>query len=261
MLSNFSSHNQHFSTLDALLTQYQDYWQLQAFSYLDLPWRKQAPELCAWLDGLSPEQVQSYKVEPARLLQTLEPMLPNISELEPLSRFPNLTAASIDEGAIPSRFSSHIKGRKWQQIMAFEAATANLVNGATIEWCAGKGHLGRLLAFKQQRPVTSVEWLPELCKHGQRLAEVNHLAIDYVQADVLSGTADTLLSNHDSVVALHACGELHLHLIRQGVKAGTKQLAIAPCCYHLIPKAHYQALSQQAKQSQLCLSREAYSLC
>ena len=245
-----------FNALNDGLTEYRQYWQLQAFSYLELPWREQEPELCAWLDGLSQEQVQAYAKNKPLLIKALSHFLPNIEHLAALGLFSALRTATVAgrDITIPSRFSSHIKGRKWLQIQKFVAASNN--SDKTLEWCAGKGHLGRLLAYKQQQPVTSVEWLPELCEHGQQLAESNHLPVSYLQADVLSGDADHLLCAHGSAVALHACGELHLHLIRQGAQAKINQLVIAPCCYHLIPQSRYQPLSTLAKQSQLCLTHQ-----
>ncbi|MCL3028979.1 SAM-dependent methyltransferase, partial [Klebsiella pneumoniae] len=65
--------------------------------------------------------------------------------------------------------------------------------------------------------------------------------------------AERLLPGH-TPVALHACGELHLRLLRLASQAGCRQLAVAPCCYNRIPGPFYQPLSQAAGRSLLALS-------
>ncbi len=60
-------------------------------------------------------------------------------------------------------------------------------------------------------------------------------------------TSSAQYLDHDkSVVALHACGELHVHLLRQASQQGCRHLAVAPCCYNRIPGEHYQPLSTAA---------------
>ena len=53
---------------------------------------------------------------------------------------------------------------------------------------------------------------------------------------------------------LHACGELHVHLLRSASQQGCRHLAVAPCCYNRVPGEHYQALSTAAQRSPLQLS-------
>lgn len=246
-----------FQKLDTLLCQYRSYWQLQAFAYLELPWRDSNPELCRYLEQLSSEQIAELSQEPQKLLAELEVFFPELQELTALSAFPVLKEPvdTAEQKEIPSRFSQHIKGRKWQQIVAFEKATRGLNQGPTLEWCAGKGHLGRLLAHQQKLKLSSVEWQEALCEHGRDLAKQQHLNIDFIQADVLKDDLSELLQAQDSAVALHACGDLHLKLMSQSAEFGIQNLAIAPCCYHLISSPHYQPLSQAARSSKLTLSK------
>ena len=62
------------------------------------------------------------------------------------------------------------------------------------------------------------------------------------------------LTAEHSPVALHACGDLHVRLLRLASAAGCAQLAVAPCCYNRIAAEHYQALSAPAQASTLQLS-------
>lgn len=117
-----------------------------------------------------------------------------------------------------------------------------------MEWCAGKGHLGRLLSFTHQHSVCSVEWQPALCEAGQQLAQQHQLPQQFIQADVLNDGLDEQWAQVDGAVALHACGDLHLQLLRSGAEHQVQNLYVAPCCYHLIQADTYAGLSAYGQQ-------------
>jgi hypothetical protein len=152
-----------------------------------------------------------------------------------------------------SRFSAGIKGRKWQQItaftqMSFQQAPKKL---PVLEWCAGKGHLGRLVAKTQQVAVTSLEWQQGLCEQGRRLADKWHLPQEFICLDAFN-TIDIQAKNspikaEQHAIALHACGDLHVRLLKLASRANTQVISISPCCYHLIREQVYQPLSNRAQ--------------
>jgi hypothetical protein len=131
-----------------------------------------------------------------------------------------------------------IPGRKQRQIEAF-AAAAPVTGRPVLDWCGGKGHLGRLLALHWQTPVTTLEIDPALCAAGEALAERQALAHEFLVADAL--TADIPAGRH--AVALHACGELHRRLVEGAADAGLAGLDVAPCCYHRGIADAYRPLS------------------
>ena len=151
----------------------------------------------------------------------------------------------------PTYVSAGIKGRKWSQIQAFVAHTPYANN--YLEWCAGKGHLGKLLAFEDRHPVHSLEWQKLLCEAGEQEAKRLKIPQTFTYADVLKGEGQEALANAHCAVALHACGDLHRELIKQAVAAHTASLCISPCCYHLTQDEYYLPLSQTAQQSSLTL--------
>jgi hypothetical protein len=53
------------------------------------------------------------------------------------------------------------------------------------------------------------------------------------QCDVMTPAADRWLAPETHVVALHACGHLHLRLLHGAIAHRTRALSLAPCCYHL----------------------------
>jgi hypothetical protein len=110
-----------------------------------------------------------------------------------------------------------------------------------LDWCGGKGHLGRLLARQWQVPVRTLEIDAQLCRAGEHLARRAAVNQEFVATDVLMATGQTAPGRH--AVALHACGELHRQLIRRGAEDGIARFDVAPCCYHLGLGAAYRPLS------------------
>lgn len=203
------------------------------------------------------------------------------------------TATKIEFAEL-AHFSAHIKGRKWEQITAF-VQHLPAVGLPVLEWCAGKGHLGRLIAKARGVDVLSLEWQAQLCEEGQTFADKWQLSQRFICADAFaidgnssdktsdsssassnfndnsSGNPSNNSSNNppyqanpfraqQQAVALHACGDLHVRLLQLAAKAGTQAIAISPCCYHLIQANQYQGLSTLAKNSALRLTRHDLQL-
>lgn len=230
-----------FAALDRFLVDYRHLWQIDPFHLVDYPagW---APELVQWLEQQPLDTLAN--VAPGQF-EGAPGALPSPVRWRAVTRVP--------ERWLPTRiddrfFSQHIPGRKWQQIQYFAGATP-MPEGAVLEWCAGKGHLGRLIAHTSGQPVTSLEWQSALCKAGNALALQKQSEQRFVCADVLSTGIETHFAHHHTAVALHACGDLHLNLIRHWPARGV--LACAPCCYHLSSTPEPQ--SEAGKRSALGL--------
>ncbi|MGH8437208.1 MAG: methyltransferase, partial [Pseudomonas sp.] len=220
-----------FQALDSFLRAYQDLWRPKPFTYLELPWEIQHPELAAWLRQRSLADAEAAHNQPARL--------------QAPSPFPELAAQSAALSAIgalpqsppaklPARFAVDMPGRKWEQIQAFASRLQfHQQPQHWLDWCAGKGHLGHLLAH-DGNALTCLEYNPELVQAGQHLSQRRGLLALHLQQDVLAIDAETQLRAEHTPVALHACGDLHVRLIQLASAAGCAQLAIAPCCYNRI---------------------------
>lgn len=287
----------HFIQLDKLLEQSRALWQVRAFEAKALPWAAQFPRLATTLWALDDAVLDTLDAEQSVLVDALSPALKQ--DLTALGldwdlslltlSFAELslgydidsdigfdigsddieTATSTNiEVAELAHFSAHIKGRKWEQITAFvqHLPDAGL---PVLEWCAGKGHLGRLIAKARGVDVLSLEWQAMLCEEGQAFADKWQLSQRFICADAfaIEGNAcenSTHQTNpfraQQQAVALHACGDLHVRLLQLAAAAGTQALAISPCCYHLIQANQYQGLSTLAKHSALRLSRHDLQL-
>ena len=246
-----------FQALDAFLGEHQALWRPRPFHHLRLPWEADHRELADWLRARSLEQAEQAHNRP--------------EQLDAPAPFPPLAEASArlsEVGALPRqalaprspRLSVDVPGRKLQQIQAFASALAfHQTPRHWLDWCAGKGHLGRWLA-QDGAALTCLEWDASLCSAGAALSQRLGLNARHLQQDVMAADARRHLAPDTSVVALHACGDLHVRLLRLASAAGSHQLALAPCCYNRIDTPDYRPLSRPAQASRLKLSRDDLAL-
>ncbi|GIU14877.1 methyltransferase [Shewanella glacialipiscicola] len=270
------TYSQQFSKLNQLLEKSTALWQVRAFEVFALPWAQDFPQLATAVWALADDELDGLDAEQSILVKALTPALSKdlkaLGQDWDLSLLTNpITAADkilvVDETQVnglsiddETHFSAHIKGRKWQQITAFVQHLPDL-NLSVLEWCAGKGHLGRLIAKARGAEVVSLEWQAPLCEAGQAFADKWQLPQTFVCADAFAINVNTNpFTRQQQVVALHACGDLHVRLLMLAAAAGTQALAISPCCYHLIQGSYYQALSDMAKKSAIKLSRHDLQL-
>jgi hypothetical protein len=247
-----------FTALDAFLTAHQALWKPRPFTHLHLPWETSYPELAQWLRQRSLKAAENDHHQPS-LIEDAPAPFPELAEISrTLSAVAPLPGRTLEAPA--HRLNVDVPGRKWQQIEAF-AARLHFATEPThwLDWCAGKGHLGRRLLHGSQS-LTCLEYDPALIASGEQLSRHHHLPAIHLQQDVLAADAAQAIRPEHTPVALHACGDLHVRLMQLASAAGCAQLAIAPCCYNRISAEHYQALSAPGKGSCLQLSIEDLSL-
>lgn len=159
--------------------------------------------------------------------------------------------------AWPFWLHTDIPGRKWQQIQAFCQHLPPA--SAALEWCAGKGHLGRAYGWQHQACVTSIEYQAVLCEQGRALADKTGVNQSFIQGDVYQWSMTSECKYTPLWLAMHACGALHLQFLHQACVHDAQHIALAPCCYHRQQGA-YAAMSKPAQTTQLVLDTEALRL-
>lgn len=244
---------QRFLALNAFLLEHQALWRPKPFTVLELPWEHSHPELATWLRSRSLEDADAVHNAPEQL--DAPAPFPTLAAIAAeLSVVGELPATPV--GKLPNLLTVDVPGRKWQQIEAF-ASCLDFTEAPQqwLDWCSGKGHLGRLLA-RDGKPLLSLEFDSALVEDGQRLSDRLQLQARHRQQDVLAPNAHEHLQAGHTAVALHACGDLHVRLLQLASSHGCRQLAVAPCCYNRIDSEHYQPLSNAAQSSTLRLSRE-----
>jgi hypothetical protein len=246
-----------FQALDAFLVEHQGLWRPRPFTHLHLPWETQHPDMAQWLRQRSLAEAESSHNQPHDL-PAPAPFPQLASQAIYLSAVDKLPAHPLDTAS--HRLNVDVPGRKWQQIEAFGAALQfSETPQHWLDWCSGKGHLGRRLLRPGQQ-LTCLEYDPALIASGQALSEHHRLPVTHRQQDVLAADTASQLTHEHTPVALHACGDLHVRLMQLASAAGCKQLAVAPCCYNRTSADHYQALSGAARASALRLSVEDLGL-
>ncbi|MDO7898209.1 methyltransferase [Pseudomonas citrulli] len=247
-----------FTALDAFLCAHQALWKPRPFTHLQLPWETSYPQLAQWLRQRSLETAERDHHQPWLIEHAPAPFPQLAAVSRTLSAVAPLPAKALDAPA--HRLDVEVPGRKWQQIEAFASRLRFASEpGHWLDWCAGKGHLGRRLLQGEQR-LTCLEYDPALVASGQQLSRRHHLPVTHQQQDVMAPDAAQAITAEHTPVALHACGDLHVRLLHLASAAGCARLAIAPCCYNRISAEHYQPLSDTAKGSALQLSLDDLAL-
>jgi len=252
-MTNDGSWREQFLAIDSLLMQTRQYWQILPFSYLALPWLENQT-LNQALSTLSLQDIDEIDVNNKQLRQFVGSLI-NV-DLDIIDDLQDFSMPAVD---VSPHFSAGIKGRKWAQIQQFSALIPPQ-NSPILEWCAGKGHLGRLLSHQQARNVLSLEWQSQLCEQGNALANKHQVPQRVEQVDVFTSDVENLIESRYHAVALHACGDLHVRLLKLGTQQKLSRLSLAPCCYHLIQSQSYVPLSTLGLQSRLSLSKQDLSL-
>ncbi|MCL7462230.1 DUF2890 domain-containing protein [Pseudomonas sp. NW5] len=242
-----------FRDLDDFLLEHQALWREKPFTQAQLRWEAEYPALAHWLRGRSLAEADAAHNTP-ETLPAPAPFPQLAAEAQRLAAIGELPACAAP--ALPTALSVDVPGRKWQQIDAFarrlqfQAPTQHW-----LDWCAGKGHLGRRLAYGGA-PLICLEFDPALVQAGQQLSDRLTLTAIHREQDVLADSAAQQLHAQHTPVALHACGELHMRLLELASTRGCRQLAVVPCCYNRIRSAHYTPMSRAAQDSALQLSRD-----
>ncbi|WP_045496059.1 methyltransferase [Vibrio hyugaensis] len=246
-----------FQFINDCLIENQSLWRFEPFKssiHASLPWQEQHPQLCQWLASLTPSQIEEYKSEPELLLKPIGTCLPDLEQLAALTRLETLSLNGLE---LARGLDSGIPGRKLEQISSMgEAAIQHHHGKEWLEWCSGKGYLGRILTTQTNQPVTSFEFQQALCDSGQQAANEHHWNMTFIQGDAFDSAAKAVFKPTQHAVALHACGDLHVRLMQYGSENGIAAMTISPCCYHLIQSEQYQPMSEQGSASSLSLSKQ-----
>lgn len=229
--------SQRLAALASALHEGAPLWRPRPFAEDPPPWAGAFPEVAAWCEGLAPAELDALEAAD-RLPQGAPPQLRAWRErLDALTALPPLAADDR-----PTRFTLSteaarlVPSRKRAQIEAFLGALALGPKRPlrVLDWCGGKGHLGRALGAREHLPVTVLEREATYRDEALRLASRDGVTLDFVVGDALEDRHD-LFDDTLLAVGLHACGELGTRLLAHAIADGAHTVALAPCCLHKIP--------------------------
>jgi hypothetical protein len=235
-------HLDRFLALQHVLDAHADLWRPQPFTGPDLAWRRQRPALASAVDTLDVAQVGVLEADPDALLGWLTAQVPTLASVPALIDLPELPRRPL--APTDPHFDWAIPGRKREQIDAFATHVATPSAGV-LEWCAGKGHLGRRVALADGVPVRSLDHDAALVAACDSLAARARIDQTGICADALQPGARRHVADRH-VLALHACGELHRTLVRHADADAARGYSIAPCCYDRWAGEGYRPLSSTA---------------
>ena len=209
-----------FDALTALLLGHRPLWETRPFVEIRPDWENEYPDLARWLRERSHEEIDQIEEDvhvleglgaPAQFLEWHK----KCAALTKLESFPSSSSAILQDPAL----GHAIPARKWAQIRTFVEACQRILPDNTtrvIDWCAGKGHISRMLNLSSGLRTTALEKRKDLCLIGETLASERRLEnCEFISVDVLTGDTDHHLAKANAGIALHACGHLTDKLFTQ----------------------------------------------
>ncbi len=233
------------------------YWRPSAYQTPQPEWFLHNPTLAQAV--LSLDESQLYQLEQSLpcLVDWLARFLPSLSAVSAEAEPAQVVSQPVP---LPSHWHAGIPGRKREQIELFCQAFQTS-QGHIIDWCCGKGYLGRTLAQAYDVSAIGLELNAELCAAGELYCRRQGVAMRFYQTDVLERDACPALPDSSHAIALHACGDLHRRLAHWCVERKIPQLTLVPCCYALwLGKQQYVPMSQAGRANNLYLQRDHLKL-
>jgi len=239
-------------------------WQPRPFLLGTVPWEASHPTLSRWLRGLSEAEVTALEADDHGLIEAPEPLAALLAQARTLSAVPASPRRSLSPVDV-WRPASRATERKRAQVQALvETLTAVWPEapGLVVDWCAGKGHLGRSLSAVLGRPLLALERQRRLCTVGQILSAEAEIAATHLPLDVRQDASLPCVAwRQAAVVGLHACGSLGDGMIDFAVDQKADVIALAPCCYHFaVGPLPYRPRSVVGRSHDLALDESALRL-
>lgn len=249
-----------FFELSEFLQTHQNLWQTRPFHQLPLSWEKHYPHISKWLRNFSEPEIEKYAEcleEYPNLPQPFYDWVHRGKSLSELASFP------YNKISLPSSYFRGVPGKKQRQIRALCQVLDPLVSkdiSSVVDWCSGKGHMGRTWFRLQKTPTTFIEKNEQLCQQGNQFLKKEGISARFLHRDVLRDNLSAELPPQALFLALHACGNLHNQLLKKIFSYQARAFALSPCCYHRIDTEFYRPLSCAGKKISLKLDQNALCL-
>lgn len=248
------------SQLHAFLERHQSIWRPRAFCDREAPWLEAS--LRDWLASLSWEAIEAYQQTPPPL-EEFHPTLRALhKEASALTQFPRANPErwpaweSDPRATLAPAARRYTPGRKLLQLAAIADRTAHWMQPTpVIDWCGGKGHLGRAIGGAWKSPIRVVERDASVIADGQQLHQQFGVETQFFQRDVMREDCGDVFEGAGVVYALHACGELSATLAERLPQTDVQRALLMPCCPHFTGEhSYWRPISAHGAQHPLQLT-------
>ena len=228
------AHAEAYRALSDWLAQTRALWQPRPFVDLPAPWEAEFQDAAAWLRRCDDQAVEA--LERGEALQGMpEPLAEIFRATAGWGAVSPLADHLWDPIDAPS-LARRVPKTKAGQVRALASVAVNVAGAAgasrVIDWCSGKGHLGRTVGAAAGLPLRLIEREASLCRVGEAMAAEASVPCDSVALDVMKDALSGQIRRGDLVVALHACGALSERLVEEAAVQRAAGLVLSPCCYH-----------------------------
>lgn len=261
-----------FVELTGFLSSASEIWKPRPFILDELPWEEEFGGLASWLRRLEEGQVDQLSIEimNGRSLAGFPGAPPELVRLQDealsLTALGAVGGAEVSAALLPRQgeLRRSVPGRKWRQVEYFAAAVMELLPDdvvRVVDWCAGKGCLGRTVSFLSGLPALLLERREALREQALEAATRSGANCSFTPLDVFDDQAALLLGEDTAVVGLHACGSLTDELLEKCVSRKVRSLAVSSCCYNKLREgSSYRPLSARGREAGLGLDRHGLRL-
>ena len=233
-----------------LLTEHRSLWSFHPFANNIFSWEQDYPDVSSFLRSWTQEEVELFEQCPQEHPNAPQFILDLFYRCREYTSLPNLYDPSF---SCPSDTLLNIKERKRQQLVPF-LSCIHEPSTHYIDWCCGKGHLGRLLNTLFSSSIVGIENNLHVIEKGRELATGEQ---EFILCDVLN---DSIPALRGELVALHSCGSLLTKAMEQIRLQSVQRCFLVSCCYHKISAETYEPMTQCAKNHPLFLSKNELRL-
>lgn len=247
--------------LSTFLVAHEHLWRVRPFLEPHPAWTQRYPEVYDWLVDLDPDQVDALERDPAGLRAGPAPLAQLLDHARPLIEVGRLPGAPLSQLLDPV---PRVHGRKEGQVRALGGVAIHALPDEArmlVDWCCGKGHLGRTLALESALPLLGLEKDARLCGRGRDLAAGTDALCTFLPTDVRDPLRlPALAPLTTAIVALHACGDLGDAAIQAAMEQHALSLVLAPCCPRVGSTTGWTARSAAGRASGLVFDEPALRL-
>ena len=234
----------------SLLIENRSLWSFHPFTQEVHSWECDYPEASDFLRSWTPEEVEHFEMCPQNHPEAPSSILDIFSRCQEYTNLPIMYDSSF---SCSKQLLLNIKERKRHQLIPFISCIQDPCLNY-VDWCCGKGHLGRMLASIFGANIVGIENNLQVIEKGRSLAPQKQV---FIECDVFHNDIPDF---QGGMVALHSCGSLLTKAMEQVFEQDLQECFLVSCCYHKINEEFYVPMSETGKKQHVCFTKKELRL-